>query len=257
MWWLTFALESGPAVEASIALLGAVVGVVAARSIVAEADAHRRGEDDRWWDPHCGECDASLDATLTACRNGHRQRRTNVAVVVTTPLLMAAVGLAVPTVWVVPAYWWFVAVVVLLTVTDLDTKLIPNRILGPGTAIGAGLLVIGGLASGAWDDLLRAGVAGAIYFAVMLMLGLVARGALGFGDVKLAFLLGIFAGYLGWGHLLVAALGSFILGGLVSILLLVTRRASRKDFIPFGPFMVGAALIAVIFGDAIIDWYLG
>jgi leader peptidase (prepilin peptidase)/N-methyltransferase len=91
----------------------------------------------------------------------------------------------------------------------------------------------------------------------MLILALIARGALGLGDVKLAFLLGLFVGYLGWGHLVVAVLGAFILGGLVALVLLLTRRASRKDSIPFGPFMTTAAIVAVIFGDAIIDWYLG
>jgi leader peptidase (prepilin peptidase)/N-methyltransferase len=91
----------------------------------------------------------------------------------------------------------------------------------------------------------------------MLILGLLARGALGFGDVKLAFLLGVFTGYLGWGQVVLAGLGSFILGGLVALVLVVTRRASRKDAIPFGPFMTTAAIVAVVAGDVFLDWYLG
>ena len=257
MWWLSLAVEFGPVTEGVIALVSAIVGAAAARSIVAEADAHRLEQPDRWWSPCCYRCDARLDLTLASCKDGHRQRRMNVAVIVVTPLTFAAVALSVPTAWVIPAYWLFSGIVILLTVTDLDTKLIPNRILGPGTLGGCGLLVLGGLAGGPWQSLGRAALAGIAYFSVMFVLGLVARGALGFGDVKLAFLLGVFTGYLGWGHLLVAGLGSFILGGLVSVVLLISRRASRKDFIPFGPFMVAAALIAVVFGDAIIDWYVG
>lgn len=127
MWWLSLAVEFGPVTEGVIALVSAIVGAAAARSIVAEADAHRFEQPDRWWNPSCDRCDASLDLTLTACQDGHRQRRMNVAVIVVTPLTFAAVALAVPTAWVVPAYWLFSAVVILLTVTDLDTKLIDRK----------------------------------------------------------------------------------------------------------------------------------
>ena len=119
------------------------------------------------------------------------------------------------------------------------------------------LLTAGGLADGMAGSLVRAALAGVIYFAGMVVLALIARGALGFGDVKLSFLLGLFTGYLGWGHLAIGALGAFILGGVVSVLLLVTRRAGRKDAIPFGPFMTSAALIAVVAGDQILEWYVG
>jgi leader peptidase (prepilin peptidase)/N-methyltransferase len=261
MWWLTVAVEYGTAGEVTLVVVGAILGLVVARSIVAEADAHRLERPDRWWSPLCDACDAPLGATLTVCRSGHRQRRANTAILMLTPLTLAATSIAVPattqTAWVLPAYWWFAAVVILLTVTDIDTKLIPNRILGPGTLVGVILLTIGALLAGSLGDLLRAAAAGALYLTAMVLLGLVARGALGFGDVKLAFLLGVFTGYLGWGQLAVAGLGAFILGGIVSIVLLATRRASRKDFIPFGPFMVAAAIIAVVFGDAIVDWYVG
>jgi leader peptidase (prepilin peptidase)/N-methyltransferase len=77
------------------------------------------------------------------------------------------------------------------------------------------------------------------------------------GDVKLAFLLGLFVGYLGWGYLVIAGLGAFILGGLVSIVLLAARRVSRKDSIPFGPFLTSASVIAIVLGSAIITWYTG
>ncbi len=241
----------------AVAVSGAAIGAVSARSIVAEADAHRWDRPDRWWGPECDRCDCELDWTLLRCTDGHRHRTANVVIAVVTAALFAGIPFAIPSPWLIPAYWWFAYFAVLLTVTDIDTKLIPNRILLPGTVGGVILLVAGGVIARDFEALLRAGVGGAAYLAVMLLLALIARGALGLGDVKLSFLLGVFTAYLGWGHLLVAGIGSFVLGGVISILLLVTRRASRKDFIPFGPFMTSAAILAVLFGDAIVTWYAG
>jgi leader peptidase (prepilin peptidase)/N-methyltransferase len=235
-------------------ILSGLAGLVAARSIVAEADAHRRDLPDRWWDPIC-ECGASLDAVLGRCRDGHRQRWLDPALLVASVLLLGALPLVIPTLWVVPGYLLFVATALLLTVTDLDTKLLPNRILVRAGIPSVVLLVVGGLFASEPAAVLRSLAAGAVYFTGMLVLALLARGALGFGDVKLAALLGVFAGYLGWGHLGVAVVGSFIVAGVTALLLLVFRLAGRRDHIPFGPFMVVATLIAIYAGDAILEWY--
>jgi len=145
---------------------------------------------------------------------------------------------------------------ILLTVTDLDTKLIPNRILGPATVIGIVLLGLGYIVDTSSGSLVQALIGGVGYFLVMLLLALIVRGGLGFGDVQLAFLIGVFTGYLSLGHVLVSGIGSFLIGGLVAVFLLVTRRSGRKDAIPFGPFMTAAAIATIFFGQDIINWYL-
>ena len=116
--------------------------------------------------------------------------------------------------WVVPAYVVFVLGSILLTVTDLDTKLIPNRILARVLVVGGFLLVVGGFASSHPAAVARAFGGGFVYFGIMFVLALIARGALGFGDVKLAALLGVFTGYLGWAQLTIAVLGAFLISGL-------------------------------------------
>ena len=158
--------------------------------------------------------------------------------------------------WVLPAYLWFVGVTIALTITDIDHKLIPNRILFPGLVVGAVLLGVGAILDGAPLEFVRALAGGAIYFTVLLVIALVAKGGFGFGDVKLGFLLGMFTAYRGWGILAVGFLLAFLLGGLVSIILLVTRIRGRKDAIPFGPYLVAGSYLALAFGDAIVDWYL-
>lgn len=248
---------SGPAIGA-VAIVAALLGYFAARSIVAEANSHRLGRDDNWWNPDCEVCDDSLDVPMRRCRFAdHSQRIANVWIIVATMVVFALVAISVESAWVLPAYLWFAYFSILLTVTDLDTKLIPNRILLPATVGGTALLGLGALIDGNLEGLLRGLLAGLAYFVVMLILGLIARGALGFGDVKLAFFLGMFVGYLGWGHLVVSGLGSFLLGGVVALILVLTKRASRKDAIPFGPFMTIAAIATVIAGSAFLDWYLG
>ncbi len=238
--------------------ISALIGLVAGRAIVAEASAHRRNLPDRWWDPLCEVCDTSLNVTMTRCRGeAHRQSTASWLTPYATGVLLGAVSLAVPSLAVLPAYLVFSSTMVLLTLTDLDTKLIPNRILGPATIIASGLLIVGGIISGERFGLLWAVAGGTAYFGVMFILALISRGGLGFGDVKMSFLIGIFAGYLSLGHVVVAGVGAFLLGGVVALVLLVTRRSSRKDSIPFGPFMTVAGIGAVLLGDAIIAWYIG
>ncbi len=173
-----------------------------------------------------------------------------------TAALFALTAAVIGWSWVLPAYWWFVGVTVALTLTDLDHKLIPNRILFPSAAVGAALLGIGALLDSELPAFGRGLLGGAAYFTALLLVALVARGGFGFGDVKLAAFLGLYAAYLSWGRLLVALFLPFAIGGVTSLVLLVTRIKGRKDAIPFGPYMVLGAYLAVYFGQQIVDWYL-
>ena len=181
-----------------------------------------------------------------------------VAVVqVLTGGLFGAPAVVVGAEWVLPAYLWFVAVTLVLTLTDLDRKLIPNRILFPSSAFAAALLAIGALLDGSFTDLGRAAAAAGILFLSLLVIALAARGGFGMGDVKLGALLGLFLGYIGWETLVVGGVGAFLLGGVVSLLLLALRIKGRKDAIPFGPYLVLASWIAIAASDEIVDWWQG
>jgi len=180
-------------------------------------------------------------------------RRTPV-VAIATAALFAATPVVVGVDWVLPAYLWFVAVTVTLTLTDLDTKLIPNRILFPGMVVGLVLLMGGAIVEG--GPILRPLVGGAIYFGLLFVLALIARGGFGFGDVKLAFMLGLFTSFQSWDTLIVAILAAFLLGGFVSAFLVVFRIRSRKDAIPFGPYLVAGAYVAIAWAATIARWYL-
>jgi prepilin signal peptidase PulO-like enzyme (type II secretory pathway) len=241
-----------------IILLSTAVGVIAGRGIVAETSAHRADLPDNWIRPECEVCGSGLTLSMTRCSaNRHTQPWYLIGISLMSGGVFGLMAWAVPTLAVLPAFLVFAATMVTLTVTDLQTKLIPNRILGPATAIGVVLLVVGALVSGDVDLLIGAAIGGITYFGVMFLMAVIARGALGFGDVKLSLIIGVFTGYISLGSVLVAGGGAFILGGLLSVILILTRTANRKDLIPFGPFMTTAAIIATVWGPTIATWYRG
>jgi len=86
---------------------------------------------------------------------------------------------------------------------------------------------------------------------------LIYPGGMGFGDVKLAGVLGIALGWLGWGPLVIGAFSAFLLGGVVGIILIAARKAGRRSGLPFGPFMFGGAAIGIAFGTQIWNVYVG
>jgi leader peptidase (prepilin peptidase)/N-methyltransferase len=92
---------------------------------------------------------------------------------------------------------------------------------------------------------------------VMLYFGLslLYRGGMGLGDVKLAGVLGLYLGWLGWSAVWIGTFAGFLLGGLVGAVLLLTRAATRKSAIPFGPAMLAGALLAVFVSAPLATWY--
>lgn len=175
----------------------------------------------------------------------------------TVAFLFAMTPIVIGVSWVLVAYWWFAGISFVLILTDLDHHRIPNRILYPGVVAGAVLLSAGALIDGDLGALGRAYLGAGAYFAFLLAVALIAKGGLGFGDVKLAVLLGMFTAYQSWRELIVAVAAAVFIGGAVAIVLLAARRKGRKDAIAFGPSMVLGSYVALAAGTQIADWYLG
>lgn len=193
---------------------------------------------------HCRDCGLAISVRYPLVEAG-------------TGLAFAGLALVVGATWSLPGYWWAAATAIALTLTDLDHKRIPDRILLPGIIGTAVLLTAGSLGEGDPWAALRAVAGGAAYFALLLAIALVARGGFGFGDVKLGALLGMVLAHRSWGVLLVGVFAAFALGGLAGLVLLAARRVRRKDAIPFGPAMVAGAALALAAGEAIVRWYTG
>lgn len=157
---------------------------------------------------------------------------------------------------VLVAFLYLAAVSIALALIDLDVHRLPNAIVLPSYIVGIALLGTASIVTGNYDALLRGGIGLAVLWVVYLLLALVYPGGMGFGDVKLAGVLGLFLGYLGWGALAVGGFAAFLLGGIFAVGLLITKRANRKSGIPFGPWMLAGAWIGIFFGGAIWSGYL-
>ncbi|MFC4058209.1 prepilin peptidase [Planomonospora corallina] len=174
-----------------------------------------------------------------------------------TALLFAAVAARIGTAPELPAYLYLAAVAVALSVIDLDVHRLPDVIVLPSYAVGALLLAPAAAAGAGWTPALRALVAMAVLFAFYFALAWFYPGGMGFGDVKLAGLLGLYLGWLGWSAVVVGTFAAFLLGGLAGAALLVTGRAGRKTAVPFGPAMLAGALLALFAAGPIAAWYGG
>jgi leader peptidase (prepilin peptidase)/N-methyltransferase len=89
---------------------------------------------------------------------------------------------------------------------------------------------------------------------MFLLVAIVSRGGMGWGDVKLAALIGLVTGFR---LVFVALLMGIILGGVVAVLLLALKIKGRKEAIPFAPFLSLATIVTLLWGSDILDWYLG
>ena len=154
------------------------------------------------------------------------------------------------------AFLYLASISVALALIDLDTHRLPNSIVLPAYIVGLLALCAAAVVAGDKGSILRAAIGLCVLWAAYLSLGLAYRGGMGFGDVKLAGVLGLFLGYLGWGELIVGGFAAFLLGGVFGLGLLLTKRASRKSGIPFGPWMLGGAWVGIFFGDQLWGGYL-
>lgn len=159
--------------------------------------------------------------------------------------------------WELPAYLYLTAVSIALAFIDLDTKRLPNVLTLPSYPITAALLLLPAVLDDRWADYGRAMLGALALFAFYFLLALIYPAGMGMGDVKLAGVLGMGLAWFGWGTLVAGGFLAFLLGGVVGIVLMLTRRAGRRTAIPFGPFMVAGALLGVLVGPAFADWYVG
>jgi leader peptidase (prepilin peptidase)/N-methyltransferase len=172
-----------------------------------------------------------------------------------TAALFVAAALRFGLDWALPAYLAFFAALVAITFIDLEHYIIPNRIVYPTVFVSIPLLVLAAAAQDEWGHLGTAVVGAALAWFSMLVLHLISPRGMGFGDVRLAFVLGLFLGWLDLRHVFLGIFFGFLYGSVVGLALMVLRRRGRKDHIPFGPFLAAGAVTAVLAGSPILGWY--
>jgi leader peptidase (prepilin peptidase) / N-methyltransferase len=173
-----------------------------------------------------------------------------------TAAAFAAVAAWVGASWRLPALLYLAAISVVLTMIDLELKRLPNAIVLPSYPVAAALLVLAAVAEGEPGRLVRAAVCCAGLYAFYFALMVVYPSGMGFGDVKLAGVLGLYLGWFGWQYAVVGAFLAFALGGVVGLALMAVGRAGRKSAIPFGPFMITGAWLGFAIAAPVTTWYL-
>ena len=151
---------------------------------------------------------------------------------------------------------FYTCLFIVIFVIDLEHSLILNKVVYPGMVVA--LLL--SLYPWPWFSesigmrVAYAALGGAAGFAIFLLIALVSRGGMGWGDVKLAALIGLATGF---PMVFVAIIMAAILGGTVAVALLIARKRGRREMIPFGPFLAVAAMVTLLWGSNILSWYLG
>ena len=142
----------------------------------------------------------------------------------------------------------FATTFLVLTLTDLERRLIPNRVVYPSILLAAAL-------SWTWPDtsvaqVFGGGAAALVLTSVMFVAG---RGSFGFGDVKMSVLMGLVVGR---PSVIVGMFMAAFAAGAFVLPLVLLRVLHRRDYIAYGPFIAIGAVIALFWGDAIWDWYV-
>jgi len=151
---------------------------------------------------------------------------------------------------------FYACLFIVIFVIDLEQGLILNKVAYPGMVV-ASLLA---LYPWPWLNesivmrVAYAALGGGIGFGVFLLIALASRGGMGWGDVKLAALIGLAVGF---PLVFLAIIMGAILGGIVAVALVIAKKRKRRQTIPFGPFLALAAMVTLLWGSNILSWYLG
>jgi prepilin signal peptidase PulO-like enzyme (type II secretory pathway) len=140
---------------------------------------------------------------------------------------------------------------IVIFVYDLKLYLIPDKALFPAIAIA---VIYNFVPPFNFSHILNNFIAAVLACGFFLIIFLVSRGKwMGFGDVKLAILMGLL---LGLPNVLVALFLAFFLGAIIGVILMVFKKKSLKSEIPFGPFLIAGTFAAIFWGQQIVNWYL-
>jgi len=156
---------------------------------------------------------------------------------------------------VLPAFLVLFAALLAISAVDLERFIVPNRILYPTLFMAAPLLVAAAAVDGDWSSLRDAALGGVLAWVVLFAIHMASPKGMGFGDVRLAGLIGMLLGWLSIGHVLLGLFLAFLSAAVVGIGLMATGLRGRKDRVPFGPFLALGAITAVFVGGPILSWY--
>ncbi len=151
---------------------------------------------------------------------------------------------------------FYACLFIIIFVIDLEHGLILNKVVYPGMVVALLLALLPQPWLTQWivTGIANAALGGGIGFGIFLLIAIASRGGMGWGDVKLAALIGLATGF---PLVILAIIMGAILGGIAAVALVIAKRRKRRQTIPFGPFLAVAAMVTLLWGSNILNWYLG
>ncbi len=143
---------------------------------------------------------------------------------------------------------FYFCLLIIILVIDMEQGIIPNKVVYPAAAIA---LVIALFTSN--PGIIQVLLGGGLGLVIMLLIAIISRGGIGWGDVKMAGLVGLLTGF---PLVLVSLLLSIVGGGITALVLLIFKIKKRKQTIPFGPFLSLGTMVTLLWGASILNWYL-
>jgi leader peptidase (prepilin peptidase)/N-methyltransferase len=173
-------------------------------------------------------------------------------VVGATAVLFGAVGARFGADWVLPAYLVLAASLLAISVIDLIHYIVPNRIVYPTLAVAIPLLVGAALLDHHADSIRTAAIGSVAAWMGLLVVHLIQPRGMGFGDVRLSAILGLYLGWINLRLVLWGMLAGFVLGAVIGLGLIAFGGRGRKDPVPFAPFLAAGTTLVVLFSARLL-----
>jgi leader peptidase (prepilin peptidase) / N-methyltransferase len=155
--------------------------------------------------------------------------------------------------WDLPAFLVLLAGLLALACIDVERLILPKSIVYVTLGLVVALLLLDAVVTGQWKKFLVAAICSAAWFLLFFLMNLASPRILGFGDVRLAPVLGFGLGWLGWRYVVLGFFASNLIGLLVSVLLIAAKRVRRDQPVPYGVYLALGTAFALYVGPEILQ----